>query len=226
MLDNVSIPPENRSRFFKTQPGTYGAHDQFLGVTVPDVRKIAKTLDNLPFDLISEILQSPYNEERFLGLVLLIKAYEKSKDLIEKKNIFEFYKSHMHCVNNWNLVDASAHLILGRYAYDHKEMNVLNDLVASTCMWNRRIAIVSTWWPIKKGDLDYTWNLSVKLLSDQEDLMHKATGWMLREAGKKNEIQLQHFLDTYSTQMPRTMLRYAIEKLDKMKQSFYLMKKI
>lgn len=207
---------EGAKRFFKTGKGQYSEHDKFLGVSIPKVRTVAKNYYHLELDEIESILSSPYNEERFLALVLLVEKYESSP-----KAVFDFYIENLDQVNNWNLVDVSAHHIVGAYLID-KDKNRLLQLVKSPNMWHRRVAIVSTWHFIRNSQFEWTIKLAEILLSDNHDLMHKATGWMLREVGKKDESVLLSFLEKHSTKMPRTMLRYSIERLGKRDKEEFL----
>lgn len=218
LLAKVTIPEDKRCRFFKTGKGDYSEHDQFLGVRVPDLRKIAKIFIELPLNELKQLLSSPYNEERLLALLIMVDKYHK-KSL--KKEIFEFYLENLKYVNNWNLVDISAHLIIGSYLQD-KPKDFLITLASSNILWERRIAIVATWWFIKQGDLKYTIKIAELLLNDKEDLIHKATGWMLRELGKKDSKLLQSFLTNHKKTIPRTMLRYAIEKFSTEKRKEFL----
>lgn len=219
---HCSSSPERASVYFKTAPGGYAAHDQFIGVPVPTLRTLAKEFYDISLNHIQELLESRINEERLLALIILVQQF-KQKD--QQQTIYDFYLDHRQHVNNWNLVDSSAHLILGAYVMD-KDRTVLLDLVASENLWDRRIAIVATWYFIKKNDLTWTFKLAELLLNDQHDLMHKATGWMLREAGKKDVGQLVSFLNQHAHKMPRTMLRYAIEKFPEQQRKEYLNKRI
>ncbi len=209
-MRDIAKNPEYTSRFFKTGIGEYSSHDVFIGAPVPSIRMIAKQFKDINFTDISILLTSKINEERLLALIILTNAY-KTSDEYKKEAIFQFYLDHLDHVNNWNLVDASAHLIIGHHLYDNNR-EILLDLAIDNNMWYRRIAIVSTLHFIRSGDLDYTFKISKMLLKDKEDLIHKATGWMLREAGKKSKENLVDFLNNYKAAMPRTMLRYAIEK--------------
>ena len=201
------------SAFYKTGPGEYAEGDKFMGIPNPELRKIAKDFKNLSLNEIQMLIESPYNEKRLLALFILALQYQKTN--IEMKNdIFKFYLSNTKRVNNWNLVDASAHLIIGAHLFE-ADRNLLNQLAKSDNLWERRIAIVSTWYFIRKHDLAWTFKIAKELLNDQHDLIHKAVGWMLREAGKRNEKELISFLQKYAKKMPRTMFRYAIERLPK-----------
>lgn len=216
LLQSATISTEKHTRFFKTKPGDYAHHDRFLGVSVPTLRKIAKTLSDIDQLTLNDLIQSPFNEERLLALFILISRYPK-----EPKACYDLYLSNLQYINNWNLVDASAHLIIGNYLFD-KDRSLLITLARSNNMWERRIAIISTWYFIRKLDLDFTFKLAEILLKDNHDLMHKATGWMLREAGKKDEASLINFLNLHSKKIPRTMLRYSIEKLTREQRDYYL----
>ncbi len=210
-LDDLKASPEKISRFFKTGKGEYSCNDLFIGVTVPNLRIIAKEFKDIDFADLKTLITSKINEERLLALIILVSSYKSKNDLITKENIYQFYLKYLDYVNNWNLVDASAHLIIGNHLYD-KNRDLLMDLVKSENMWYRRISIVSTWYFIKQNDLTDTFKIAKLLLHDKEDLIHKASGWMLREAGKKSKSMLVEFLDDYGSIMPRTMLRYSIEK--------------
>lgn len=196
--------------FFKTGEGQYGAHDKFLGVTVPEVRVLAKQYRDLPLVELHELLQSQFNEERLLALIILIDQYRCLNATVKQK-IFTFYLKERRQVNNWNLVDSSAHYIVGETLVT-EERTLLYRLLSSKNMWERRIAIIATWAFIKRGDLDDTFAIAEKLFADKEDLMHKAVGWMLREAGKKDQKRLKMFLLKHIKIIPRTTLRYAIER--------------
>lgn len=223
-LHHFAIPESQRKgKFFKTGQGDYAEHDVFIGVPVPKLRQLAKSYDSLPLHDISILLQSLINEERLLALIILVNRYQKG-DLIVKKAIYEFYLEHIAYVNNWNLVDSSAHLIIGAYLYD-KDKTIFLQLSQSSILWERRIAMVATWYFIRYYEFEWTIKIAQILLEDTHDLIHKAVGWMLREAGKKNPKVLTQFLDQYADKMPRTMLRYAIEKLSPIEKSHYLIKK-
>lgn len=208
--------------FFKTGKGQYGEGDKFLGVVVPDTRSVAKKNKELPFSEIENLLNNEYHECRLCALLILIEQFKKATEENRKK-IFDFYLAHTNRINNWDLVDLSAKDIVGEYLID-KDRSVLYDLVKSELLWDQRIAIVSTYAFIRRGDLYDTFLLSEKLLDHKHDLMHKATGWMLREMGKKDLNMLRAFLDNHHKQMPRTMLRYSIEKMDKSERAHYMKK--
>ena len=219
----ASLNPTNATRFFKTNPGEYAEHDQFIGVKVPILRTIARQYQYLTYDEIIHLLQSPMNEERLLALFIMVHQYQKGSEII-KQEIFELYLKTIKQINNWNLVDASAHLIIGAHVYE-KPNDLLITLAQSPILWERRIAIVATWHAIRKNDPTLTIAIARILLRDTHDLIHKAVGWMLREAGKRNLNALIQFLDTHATTMPRTMLRYALEKLSPDAQKKYMLLK-
>lgn len=215
----VTLTPKEATRFFKTEKGAYAENDIFIGVTIPNLRQTAKVFSTTSLDDIQKLITSPINEERFLALIMLVTQFQKSVE--NRTKIYDFFMKNISFVNNWNLVDASAHHILGAYIFDKDRTTLLN-LAQSKNLWKRRISIVSTWYFIRQNDLDWTFKLSGILLNDHHDLMHKAVGWMLREAGKKNEGALLEFLNSYTHTMPRTMLRYAIEKLSEPERKKYL----
>lgn len=222
LINSATIPTERLAVFFKTKEGQYGEHDKFIGVTVPNLRKIAKTYYNLSKDDLGGLIKSRFNEERLLALVILINQYQKASDN-DKKFFYEFYIDNIKYVNNWNLVDASAHYIIGAYLWD-KDKEYLFKLAKSENLWERRIAMVATWYFIRKNELNLTFKIAQLLLNDKHDLIHKAVGWMLREAGKKDEKQLIDFLNQHISQMPRTTLRYAIERFPKETRRHYILK--
>ena len=209
-------------RFFKAGPGEYAEGDKFMGVIVPDQRKVAKQFRDLPQTEIDKLLNDPIHECRLTGLLILVGQFERSKDQAQRKSIMQYYLSRTDAVNNWDLVDSSAHKILGKWLVDRKDRRVLDRLAKSKNMWEQRIAMVATYTLIKNGELDDTLRLAEKLLSHKHDLIHKAVGWMLREAGKQDDKVLLAFLDQHAHRMPRTMLRYSIEKLSDARRKKYL----
>lgn len=217
---SIDSTPERICVFFKTGPGAYAAHDQFMGIRVPTLRKIAKTFISISLEDLTFLIQSPINEKRLLALIILSQQYSAASKT-HKDAIFDFYRSHIAYINNWNLVDSSAHLIVGAHLFEG-DCSILEEWAQSRNMWERRIAIVATWYFIRKAKLEWTFKVAKLLLNDPHDLIHKAVGWMLREAGKKDESQLIQFLDQYRSEMPRTMLRYAIERLSEAKRKMYL----
>lgn len=203
--------PYNPSIYYKTGPGQYGAHDRFLGVRWPVLRKIAKEYKNLTFEEVQTLLDSPFNEERFLALVILVNRYQCS-DPTTQNQVYSFYLKNLGRVNNWNLVDASAHLILGAHLFQAKDQHLFLDLAQAPTLWERRIGMVATWYFIRQNKFEWTLRLGKILIHDPEDLMHKAVGWMLREMGKRDQQTLETYLQENAPLMPRTMLRYAIER--------------
>ncbi len=218
------------TRFFKTGKGEYGEGDVFLGITVPVSRSIAKKYAHIDFKEIQELLNNKYHEVRLVALLILVQKYKTCikqnlphrQDLCGK--IVEFYLKNTKNINNWDLVDLSAHYILGDYLF-YKDKNILIKLAKSKNLWERRIAIISTFAFIYKGEANWTFKIIDILIKDKHDLIHKACGWMLREIGKRvDEKQLISYLDQNSDKMPRTMLRYAIERLPETKRLYYLNK--
>ncbi|MBM3282550.1 MAG: DNA alkylation repair protein [Candidatus Diapherotrites archaeon] len=210
-------------RFFKTGKGEYGEGDQFHGVAVPDCRKVASTFLDIPLSTIENSLKSPIHEERLTALLILVEKYAKEKNENVKKELVEFYLKNKKYVNNWDLVDSSADKILGNHLLSEKEnRKIIYDLVESPHVWDRRIGVIATFAFIKKMQFSDTFVLCEKLLKDDHDLMHKACGWMLREIGKRDEKALEGFLHTHAQRMPRTMLRYAIERFPENKRKMYL----
>ena len=220
MKESIDLSQERATMFFKTNKGDYAYNDQFMGIRVPTLRKIASKFKDLPYDDLLCLLQSKFNEERLLALIILVLRYKSTHT--EQERVYSFYMQHLNYVNNWNLVDSSAHLILGAYLFDKKDKSTLIDLAKSDNLWERRISIVATWYFIKRQDCKHTIKIATILLNDRHDLIHKAVGWMLREVGKQNQSTLIDFLDQHSTHMPRTMLRYAIEKFPKTQRNNYL----
>jgi 3-methyladenine DNA glycosylase AlkD len=214
---------EKSAWFFKTGKGEYGEGDTFIGVTVPEQRSIAKQYSKLPFTEIKKLLTSKTHEHRFTALLILVEQYKKG-DKKEKKSIVSFYLTHTDSINNWDLVDCSAPYIVGAFYVEYGGEEKLLHLAKSKNMWERRISIVATWAFIRMGSLSLVEKIAPIHLSDKEDLLHKATGWMLREMGKKDVKKLRNFLKNYSSNMPRTMLRYAIEKFPETERKKWLQK--
>lgn len=207
-------------KFFKTGKGDYAEQDSFIGISVPQLRKIAKKFRELELSEIGTLLSSLIHEERLLALFILVDQYKKGK-AAEQSTIFRFYLDYIEHVNNWDLVDSSAHLIIGPHLKTH---DLLIELAQSPNLWKRRIAIIATWYNIKQNNFVPTVTIAKLLIHDQHDLIHKAVGWMLREMGKHDNNTLVDFLDEHLHSMPRTMLRYAIEKFPEEKRQFYLNK--
>lgn len=207
-------------RFFKAGPGEYAEGDRFLGVMVPEVRRLAGVYAGLPLAAVTRLLKSPYNEERLLGLLILVRKYARG-DSATRTKVYQFYVRHLAHVNNWNLVDSSAPYILGNYLLKRSRAPLFR-LAASKNLWRRRVAVLATFPMIRAGEFEDTLRLCETLLGDREDLMHKACGWMLREIGKRDERVLREFLDQHGAKMPRTMLRYAIERFPEGVRKKYL----
>jgi 3-methyladenine DNA glycosylase AlkD len=207
-------------RFFKTGPGEYGEGDQFRGIRVPVLRKLARKYRQLPLDEAGELLRSPFHEDRLLALFILMDHYYQGENAV-RSNIHHIYLEHTTFVNNWDLVDASAPHLVGHYLRD-RDKSLLVRLAVSPVLWERRIAILATLAFIKEGNFDETLRIARLLLGDPEDLIHKAVGWMLREVGKREMSLAETFLRGYYRKMPRTMLRYAIEKFPEPKRQAYL----
>ncbi len=211
-------------RFFKNGKGEYGEGDQFIGVIVPEQRMVAKKNIMLPYIEIQKLLDSPIHEHRLTALLILTYKYAKDDEKGQALT-YHFYKKNFKRVNNWDLVDSSAHKIIGAYLYETgKKRDELYRYAKSKNLWTRRIAMVSTWYFIQKDDLKDVFKLAQVLLNDTEDLIQKAVGWMLREAGKKDQKQLEAFLEKNADRMPRTALRYSIEKLSSKKRQYYMKK--
>ncbi|NOR84688.1 DNA alkylation repair protein [archaeon] len=223
-LDNLkdSKRAEIYARFFKTKKGEYGEGDTFLGITVPNQRKVAKNYTNLSLEDIQFLLLSNIHEYRLTALIILMDKYKKANDN-DKKKIFDLYIKNTKNINNWDLVDISAPHILGDYLLD-KDRKILYTFAKSENLWKKRIAILSTFTFIRNNDFKDTINISEIFLNDTHDLIHKAVGWSLRELGKKNQPIEEEFLKKHYKTMPRTMLRYAIERFDEDKRQYYLNK--
>jgi 3-methyladenine DNA glycosylase AlkD len=206
--------------FYKTGVGQYGEGDKFLGISVPTVRAVAKNYRDLSLEQLRVILESPLHEERLMALVIVNFQYAKARGNQKlKQKIFNFYLKNRRAINNWDLVDVSAPLIPGDFFLITGNTKRLWTLAKSKRHWDRRIAMLSTFAFIRKGELDLVWKMAKLFLNDKEDLMHKATGWMLREAGKRDVKALRTFISLHGTRMPRTMLRYSIEKLSPQERS-------
>lgn len=221
-LNDVADPvgAEHSQKFFKTYKGGYAEGDVFLGLTVPTVRNITKDFIEMSLAEIEKLLDSPIHEHRFAGLVILVKRAKKATEQ-ELKVLYNFYLNNTSRINNWDLVDVSVRDIVGKYLFD-KSRKPLYELALSENLWERRISIVATAYFIGKNDLQDTFKISALLIKDNHDLIHKACGWMLREAGKRDEKALKLFLDNYASVMPRTMLRYSLEKLHQSDRQYYM----
>ncbi|MBR5299569.1 MAG: peptide-methionine (S)-S-oxide reductase MsrA [Bacteroidales bacterium] len=204
-------------RFFKTGKGEYGEGDKFLGVIVPNTRKVAKTFKESSYKVIEMLLESEWHECRLCALLMLIEKYRQ-----EPEQVVTFYLKHTKGINNWDLVDLSAPYILGDYLKEKADRMILHKLAASPVIWEQRIAVVSTLMLIRHGQFEDTLKLAELLIDSRHDLMRKSIGWMLREVGKRDEEQLVRFLEKHKHEMPRTMLRYAIEKFPEPKRREFM----
>lgn len=206
-------------RFFKTGPGEYAEGDVFVGLCVPQIRQLALEYRELPLAEVMRLLSSPIHEARLLALVILVRAY-KQGDASKQERIYNLYLQNTRFINNWDLVDLSAEHIVGAHLRN-RDKTQLKKLAASGLMWDRRIAIIATFHYIRRGEYDWTLRIAKLLLRDPEDLIHKAAGWMLREVGKRDRATEEKFLKAHCKIMPRTMLRYAIERFpEKLRQKY------
>lgn len=210
------------SHYFKTGKGQYGEGDQFWGVTMPEIRATVTKYSTLSIKEWEQLLHSPFHEFRMAALIGLMKRFQKSKKDEEiQQAIFEIYLNNFDNINNWDLVDVSCRDIVGAYLFD-KDRSILYQLAQRPHLWTQRVAIISTSYFIARNQFSDTIRLSEMLLTHKHDLIHKAVGWMLREIGKRDELVLEEFLDTHIKQMPRTALRYAIERFPESKRKYYL----
>ena len=224
-LQSVGTPAKaaHLQKYFKTGPGQYGEGDVFIGVVVPHTRSIAKANIKTPLTEIRILLKSKYHEARLCALLILTERFKKAVEK-ERKEIFDFYLKNTSCINNWDLVDLSCTTIVGMYLLN-KDRKILYELADSKCLWEQRIAVVSTYAFIREYEFYDILELSKKLLTHKHDLMHKAVGWMLREVGKRSRRTLTDFLEEYATKLPRTSLRYAIEHYPEPERLYFLKKK-
>lgn len=222
IIDNIKMLGDKEKakifqRFFKTGRGEYGEGDIFWGINVPNIRRIAKAYTEISFPEIEFLIQHSIHEVRLCGLLILIQKAKKDPEVA-----FRIYLKNTKHINNWDLVDLSAEHIVGAFLFN-KDKTILKKLVKSKLIWERRIAILSTYYFIKKGEAEVTLALAEILLNDKQDLLHKAVGWMLREVGKRCSLKKEEeFLQKFATKMPRVMLRYAIEKFSQEKRKHYL----
>lgn len=207
-------------RFFKTGEGQYGAGDVFIGLRVPQTRKIAAKFKTLELKEIEKLLESPIHEHRLCALVIMVLQAQRANEA-HKKALYDLYLKRTDRINNWDLVDVSCRDVVGGYL-ENKSREPLYKLARSSNIWERRIAMVSTWQFIRGNDLDDTFKIAELLLTDKHDLIHKAIGWMLRETGKKDEAALKKFLDQHAARMPRTALRYSLERLHLNDKTHYM----
>ncbi|WP_299484529.1 DNA alkylation repair protein [Acaryochloris sp. IP29b_bin.137] len=211
---------EHSQRFFKTGVGEYGEGDQFLGIRVPVLRQQVTQYRKLPNDEVIRLLQSPFHEERLFALLVLVKQFQKALEK-ERAHLYDLYLRHTQYINNWDLVDSSAYQIVGAFL-EGKDRQPLYHLAQSQSLWERRIAMMATFQWIRNDDFEDALAIAQLLLNDTEDLIHKAVGWMLREIGKRDVATEKGFLKAYYRDMPRTMLRYAIEKFPQSERQRYL----
>lgn len=207
-------------RFFKAEPGGYGEGDRFRGIPVPVLRRLARQYRGLPLDAMRGLLQSAYHEDRLTGLLIMVQAYPRGDETL-RQALYELYLGHSAQINNWDLVDTSAEHIIGAHL-QHRSKAPLTRLARSKAWWERRMALLATFRYIKQGQYDETLRIARLLLHDREDLIHKAVGWMLREVGKRDRGREEAFLRAHYREMPRTALRYAIERLPEGRRQAYL----
>lgn len=211
-------------RYFKTGPGEYGEGDMFLGIRVPELRKLAKEYQGITLTEATQLLRSAIHEERLLALLILVRAFSRGDGRIKEK-IYNLYLRNTRNINNWDLVDVSAAHIVGAFLMN-KDKQPLYDLAQSKNLWERRVAIIATFYFINEGEFTEAITIARMLLTDKEDLIHKAAGWMLREMGKRDLHLAERFLQAHYKKMPRTMLRYAIERFPEQKRQRYLKGKV
>lgn len=226
-LKKIADPKRAKAvaRYFKTGPGEYGEGDQFYGISMPALRLIARHYRDLHAVGISTLLNSLVHEERMMALIIMVHQFVHG-DAAKQQHIYGIYRAELEFINNWDLVDTSAPQIIGGYLFDKKDRwQTLAQMVRSKNLWERRIAVLATFYFISQSQFEDSLKLAELLLTDKHDLIHKAVGWMLREIGKRSESALKEFLDKYVTQMPRTMLRYAIEKFSLSERQRYLSNK-
>lgn len=208
--------------FFKTGPGEYGEGDKFIGVTVPQQRNVAKQFRNLELEQVDRLLKESIHEFRLTAIFILVDQFKRAKSRTEKATIVDFLLQRTQYINNWDLVDSCAPQIVGEYLSEEKDQSLLLKLAKSKSLWEQRIAVVANQSLIKHGQFESILMIAEKLLLHKHDLIHKAIGWMLREMGKQEVSILRSFLDQHSKRMPRTMLRYAIEKLSPAERQRYM----
>lgn len=207
-------------KFFKTGPGQYGEGDVFRGIRIPVLRKLSAKCHDLSLSHVEQLLNSAFHEDRMLAVLIFIRRYERG-DEATRARVYRLYLKNRKFINNWDLIDVSAAHIVGAFLWD-KDRGMIHRLAQSKSLWDRRIAIISTFYFIRRGEFEETLAVARTLLFDAEDLIHKATGWMLREVGNRDLQAEEDFLRDYYKQMPRTMLRYAIEKFPDAKRKQYL----
>ena len=210
--------------FFKTKPGEYGHGDRFLGLTMPQVRELAREYRDLSLAQLERLLESSWHEARTLALAILVWQYEHAKTIAERERIYRLYLRRTDRINNWDLVDISAPRIVGAHLFT-RPRGILMRLARSSSLWERRIAIVSTAYMISRDDFAPTFSLVRVLMKDSHDLIHKAMGWMLREVGKRDERALRRFLDEHADRLPRTTLRYSLERFSPRVRQRYMVRR-
>ena len=224
-MENLSTLLDDKvevlASFFKSGCGEYGEGDIFIGVSVPDNRRVARRHLDAGLDDVRRLLQSPVHEVRLCALLVLVEQYRRG-DAARRREIYDFYLTVTDRINNWDLVDLSCQYIIGPQLMDGGDRSVLVMLAASESMWRRRIAVVSTLWMVRCGETDDAIGICTMLLGDREDLIRKACGWVLREVGKKDKSRLTAFLDRHAGDMSRTTLRYAIERFDRDERAHYM----
>lgn len=227
-LQQIGTPEKaaHLSKFFKTGKGEYGEGDCFLGIPVPETRRVAKAHLEAPFAALHTLLESPWHEVRLCALLILVERFKRKKTSeAERAEIYRFYLQHTRRCNNWDLVDLSCPTLVGRYLLTQTDRSLLYRLAESDCLWEQRIAMVSTYTFIYNKQFDDALTLAKQLMVHKHDLMHKAVGWMLREIGKRDRPVLSAFLEEYAPQLPRTALRYAIEHYPETERKRYLAKR-
>jgi 3-methyladenine DNA glycosylase AlkD len=223
-LEKHSTPSDAAflQRFFKTGEGQYGAGDVFIGVRVPQTRQVAKKFKDITLEEIEDLLESPIHEVRLCAVIIMTLEAKRADDS-KSKALYELYLRRSDRVNNWDLVDLSCREVVGGYLLKHpEEQSVLKKLAKSDLIWDRRIAMISTWQFMRAGQLDQAFEIAEMLLGDKQDLMHKAVGWMLRDAGDRDGERLRAFLTKHIGEIPRTALRYAIEHFDPEERQYFL----
>jgi len=223
-ISNLADPDRanHAAHFFKTGPGEYGEGDIFWGLTVPTCRQLAKTHRDATSDILEALLSHAVHEVRLIAVLILVDQFERGNK-VKRKEIVDFYLANTAGINNWDLVDVSVYKIIGAWLADKQDRRLLTQLAKSTNLWEQRMAMVSTFAFLQRGDSEWTYEIAKILLHHPHDLIHKAVGWMLREAGKKvSETELKAFLDQYKATMPRTALRYAIERFPEAVRQAYL----
>lgn len=211
---------ESATRFMKTGPGEYGEGDRFRGIRVPVLRKLARQYEALTLGQVDRLLDSPFHEDRLLAALVMVRQFEHGTPAARQK-LFDLYVSSADRINNWDIVDVTAPHLMGPHLFK-RSRDILYAMARSSILWERRMAILTTFYFIRRNEFDDTLALAKLLLSDEEDLMHKAVGWMLREVGNRDRAREEQFLREHYQQMPRTMLRYAIEKFPDARRKAYL----